>query len=142
VEASAAGFDTLPVLTGVAARDVPPGHQVESRQIQAALRLLANFNRSSMLGLVDVTTVDLSIPDLLQVSTAQGTVITFGVEDLDRQLHRWRLVHDYAARAGRGLACLDLSVSNNVPARWLEAASTSLPRPKPLKPSAYKKRHV
>jgi len=95
-----------------------------------------------MLGLVDLTTVDLSIPQLLQVSTAQGGSITFAIENLERQLRRWRLVHDYASRSGKTIASLDLSVSNNVPARWLEAGLTPPPRPKPLKPSPYRKRNV
>lgn len=142
LEASVLGFDSLPMFTGVAGVDLRPGHQVESRQIQAALRLVAEFGRSSMLGLVDMTTIDLSSPQLLQISTSQGAVVTFGVEQLERQLLRWRLVHDYAARAGKALASLDLSVSNNVPARWLEATTAPLPRPKALKPSPYRKKHV
>jgi hypothetical protein len=142
LEASALGFDTLPILTGVAGADLRPGHQVESRQIQAALQLVVEFSRSPMLGLVDINAVDLSVPQLLQVSTSQGATVTFALEHLDRQLRRWRLVHDYALRSGKALASLDLSVSNNVPARWLEASAASLPKPKALKPSPYKKRHV
>src|SRR5205814_584475 len=107
-----------------------------------ALRLISEFNRSAMLGLVDVGAIDLSVPQLLQVSTGQGALITFSVENLDLQLRRWRLVHDYASHSGKAVASLDLSVSNNVPARWLETAAAPLPRPKPLKPSPYKKRHV
>jgi hypothetical protein len=142
VEASTFGFDTLPMLTGVAGVDLRPGHQVESRQIQAALQMITEFSRSPMLGLVDVTSVDLSVPAVLQVATSQGATITFGLDHVEKQLCRWRLVHDYAGRTGRALATLDLSVSNNVPARWLEASAAPLPRPKPLKPSPYKKRHV
>jgi cell division septal protein FtsQ len=142
VEASACGFDSLPMLTGLSPYDVHPGHPVESRQIQAALRLVCEFSRSPMLGLADLTTVDLSLPDVLQVSTAQAALITFGIENLERQLYRWRLVHDHASRAGKGIATLDLSVSNNVPARWLEAAAIPLPHPKPPKLSAYRKKHV
>jgi POTRA domain, FtsQ-type len=141
-EGSALGFDSLPMLTGVAGVDLRPGHQVESLQIQAALRLITDFTRSPMLGLVDITTVDLSAPQTLQLATAQGATITFGLDDLDRQLRRWRLVRDYAARTGRALASLDLSVSNNVPARWGEASASPPPRPRPLKVSPYRKKHV
>jgi hypothetical protein len=142
LEAAAVGFDRLPTLTGIAGVDLRPGHQVESGQIQAALQLILEFSRSPMLGLVDVTTVDLSAPQVLQLATGQASVVTFGMDHLEKQLRRWRLVHDYAARTGKALASLDLSVSNNVPARWLEAAATPLPRPKPLKPSPYRKKHV
>ena len=142
LEAAAFGFDSLPMLTGIAGVDVRPGHPVESPQIQAALRLISGFGRSSMLGLVDLTTVDLSLPQALQVSTAQSAMVTFSVHNLEQQWRRWRLVHDYAARTGHGVASLDLSVSNNVPARWLEASVTPAPRPKPVKPSPYRKKHV
>lgn len=142
VEASLSGFASLPMLTGVAGIDLRPGHSVESRQIQAALKLIAEFNRSPMLGLVDMTTVDLSVPQLLQATTSQGAVITFSVDNLEAQLRRWRLVYDYSARNGRAVASLDLSVSNNVPARWVEAVVMPPLRPKTPKPSLYKKKHV
>jgi hypothetical protein len=142
VESSLSGFDSLPMITGVSGVDLRPGHQVESRQIQAALKLIGEFSQSPMLGLVDLTTVDLSAPQLLQVSTSQGAFITFAVDNLETQLRRWRLVYDYSARIGKGVASLDLSVSNNVPARWVEAIALPPTRPKALKPSLYKKKHV
>jgi hypothetical protein len=141
MEAAASGFDGLPVLTGVAGAELLPGRQVESKQIQAALRLVVGFGRSPMFGLADLTSVDLSIPQLLQISTGQGATITFGLNKLEMQLRRWRLVHDYAAGMGRALGSLDLSVSNNVPARWLELSVTP-PPPRPAKTSPYKKKHV
>ncbi len=141
-EASAWGFDTLPMLTGVAGADLRPGRRVESPQIQAALRLINEFGRSPMLGAVDLTAVDLSNPQTLQVSTGQGSVITFSVENVSHQFNRWRLVYDHANRTGKAIASLDLSVSNNVPARWLEAAVVPPLRPKSLKPSPYRKKHV
>lgn len=142
VEASLLGFESLPMLTGVAGVDLRPGHQVESRQIQAALKLIAEFGRSPMLGLVDLTTVDLSVPQLLQVSTSQGALVTFAADNLETQLRRWRLVYDFGARNSRAVASLDLSVSNNVPARWVEAMVLPPTRPKAPKPSPYRKKHV
>jgi hypothetical protein len=136
------GLDSLPLLTGVAGVDLSPGHQAESRQIRAALNLIAAFSRSPMLGLVDLTSIDLSVPQLLGVTTAQGAVITFPVDGLEKQLQRWRLVHDYGLRVGRALATLDLSVSNNVPATWLETGPLPSSQPKPAKHSSYKKTHV
>jgi hypothetical protein len=65
-----------------------------------------------------------------------------GYEGLEMQLRRWRLVHDYAATTAKGIATLDLSVTNNVPARWQEAASVPMMPPPVLKPSPYKKKHV
>jgi hypothetical protein len=142
VDATTYGFDNLPNLTGIAGVDLHPGRRVDSPQIEAALKLVKGFSHSAMLGLVDLISIDLSVPQLLQASTGQTGVITFGIDNLELQLRRWRLVHDYAARNGKGLATLDLSVSNNVPARWLEASVTPLPKPKLVKPSPYRKKHV
>ena len=142
MEAAESGFDSLPMVTGVAGVDLPPGRRVESEQIRAALRLIIEFGRSPMLGLVDLTTVDVSSPQLLQVSTGQSAFVTFGVADIEHQLRRWRLVHDYAVRTGRAIASLDFSVTNNVPARWLEATVLPPPGPQPRKPSPYRKKHV
>ena len=142
LEAATFGFDTLPMLTGVAGIDLRPGRPVEYPQIRAALKLIIDFSRSPMFGLVDITTMDLSVPELLQVTTAQGATVSFGIDNLEHQLCRWRLVHDYAAQVGKGLASLDLSVTNNVPARWLDASAAPAPRPKPVKPSPYRKKHV
>jgi hypothetical protein len=142
VDSSALGFDSLPMLTGLSSVDLRPGRRAESRQIQAALRLIAEFSHSPMLGLVDLTTIDLYQPAMLQISTGQGALVTFGVDNLEQQLRRWRLVHDYAARSGKAVASLDLSVSNNVPARWFEASSVVPARPKALKTSPYRKKHV
>jgi hypothetical protein len=141
-QSSALGLDTLPSLTGVAGVDLRPGHPSESPQIQAALRLIGTFTHSPMLGVVDVTSIDISVPQLLQVTIAQQATITFAVDNLEKQLRRWRLVHDYGVRTGRALASLDLSVSNNIPARWLETGSLPPPQPKPAKPSRYKKTNV
>lgn len=139
---SALGFDQLPMMTGVSGVDLRPGHPVESRQIQSAIRLVTEFGRSAMVGQVDLTSIDVSNPQFVQVSTGQGAVVTFGVDDLELQMRRWRLVTDYASRNARAVAFLDLSVTNNVPARWVEAMSVPPVKPKSVKSSPYKKKHV
>lgn len=132
----------LPVLTGVALSEVRPGRRTESPQILGALRLLAAFERSPMVGIIDVKEIDVSSPCLLRLVTGQECSAMFGLDNFDQQLRRWRAVHDYGQRFGRNLAWMDLSVSNNVPARWLEASITPAPPSRPVKPPGYKKRHV
>lgn len=135
-------WDPLPVLTGVSGTELRPGRRVESPQIHAALRLIAAFSRSPMMGVVDLKTIDLSSPQTLVVTTGQGNEVTFGLERIEGQLRRWRMVHDYAHQEGKAIATLDLSVLNNVPARWQEATVAPPPNPKILKPSRYRKKHV
>lgn len=134
--------DSLPVLTGVPANRVRPGRSVESAQVHAALRLIQAFDRSPMASLVELKQIDLSWPNALVVTTAQESEILFGLGDLDGQLRRWRAVHDHGQKVGKHLAALDLSVSNNLPARWLEANLAPPAPPKLNKPQRNRKKNV
>jgi cell division protein FtsQ len=135
--------DSLPVLTGVMGAELSPGKRVSSPQMHAALKLITEFDHSPMAGLVDLKSLDVSSTQVVQVSTRQGNEIIFALDSLDRQLRRWRIVHDYAAQEGKSIALLDLSVTNNVPARWHEAGAVPPVHPSPVKPSPYKKnKHV
>ena len=135
-------WDPLPVLTGVVGTELRPGRRVESPQMYAALLLVAAFGRSPMAGLVDLKSIDLSSPQALVITTGQGNEVTFGLSDMEMQLRRWRMVHDYVHHEGKAIGTLDLSVSNNVPAHWQELSVVPPPHPKPLKPSRYRKKHV
>ena len=108
----------------------------------AALSLVEVFHRSSMAGLVDLKQIDLSVPNVLSVATAQHSEVLFGLNDLEGQLRRWRAVHEYGQRSARYVAWMDLSVANNVPARWLDPSLPAPPAPKPLKALRPKKKHV
>jgi len=132
----------LPVITGVLLSEIRPGRQTESSQVRAALQLLQSFQRSPMAGIVDVKEIDVSASGFLNVTTAQSCAIVFGLEEFDQQLLRWRAVYDHGQRFNRNLAWMDLSVSNNVPARWLEASVVPAPPSKPAKQPANKKPHV
>jgi len=133
----------LPAIVGIPARDMRPGRQSETPQVKAALALVKDFERSPMAGQVDLKQIDITIPGVLLVTTAQGNELTFGLADFDAQLHRWRLVHEYAQRFGKHLASLDLAVANNSPTIWTDIGGLAPPpAPKPLKASPYKKKHV
>lgn len=134
--------EVLPSLVGIPMNDLRPGRRVESPQTIAALKLLGVFSRSSMAGLVELKQIDLSVPNLLNVATVQHSDVMFGLNDLEGQLRRWRAVHDYGQRAGKYVAWMDLSVANNIPARWLDPTLPAPPAPKPLKALRPKKRHV
>ena len=134
--------DVLPSLIRLPPNDLRPGRAVESAQTLAALRLLDVFSRSPMVGLIDLRQIDLSVPNVLNVSTAQHSDVLFGLHDLEGQLRRWRAVHEYGQRTGKYVAWMDLSVANNVPARWLDPTLPAPPAPKPLKGARIKKRHV
>ncbi len=134
--------EALPSLIGVPRESLKPGRRVESAQILAALSLIEAFGRSPMAGLVDVKHIDLSAPNVLNLATAQHSEVLFSFSDPDAQLRRWRAVHEYGQSAGKYVAWIDLSVANNVPARWLDPTLPAPPAPKPLKAFRTQKKHV
>ena len=134
--------DALPVLSGVNGTELDPGRAVHSRKIGAALRLIAEFERSPMAGLVDLKSVDVSGTEVLQLFTGDGSQITFALDRLENQLRCWRLVHDFGKSNGRGIRTLDLSVTNNAPVLWLDASAIPPSAPKIHNSSPNKKKHV
>jgi hypothetical protein len=138
---SAAASDQLPAIFGINPVDVQPGRRIDAAQVQAALHLIVVFAQSPMAGLVDLKRIDVSAPGVLVVTTGQGSEVTFGMCDFDQQLHRWREIFDLGQRMSKAIATLDLAVSNNIPARWLEASAVPFTPPKIPKPLR-KKKHV
>jgi cell division protein FtsQ len=134
--------DQLPVILGLNANEVQPGRRIESTQARAALQLIQAFARSPMQSLVDLSTIDVSMSDVLVVKTGQGSEITFGLSDIDQQLLRWQAVFGAAQGMNKSIATLDLAVSNNIPATWLEASALSTPSPKLPKSLRNRKKHV
>ena len=110
--------------------------------MRGALQLIAEFVRSPMAGLVDLQRIDVSAPEVLVAITGQGSEVTFALQDLERQLRRWREIHDLGRRMNRVIATLDLAVPNSIPARWIEASAAPAAAPKPPKPSRNKPNHV
>ena len=126
--------DLWPVITGLSANQLRLGRRVEQPQVHAALRLIGAFERSALSGQADLKQIDVSAPDILLVTTGQGSEVIFGTGDFEAQLRRWRAVADLGIKAGRLVRTLDLSVSNNVPVRWLEASAVAPVPPKLIKP--------
>jgi len=132
--------DQLPVITGLNVYQLQPGQRVESPRVLAALQLIGAFNRSVMTGLVNLRRIDVSSPGVVVATTEQGGEITFGLDNLDQQLRRWREIYDLGQRMNKAIAALNLAVSNNVPVRWMEAvaAPATLLKQNPTPPTRRK----
>ena len=115
----------LPTLTGVPPQDLNPGHQAESPQVLAALRLLTELDRSPMAGLAELQSINVASPEILEATTSQGASITFALNHFDVQLRRWRAVYNHGQAEGKAIAALDISISNHLPVRWV--ASNTVP---------------
>jgi cell division protein FtsQ len=134
--------DQLPVISGICVSDLQPGRKLESRLARAALKLNAAFESSPMAGLVDLKRIDVSAPEVLVVTTGQGSEITFGLENFEQQLARWQAIHELGLKMNKVIATLDLAVPNNVPARWVEASSLPPSNPRSVKSQRTRKNNV
>jgi cell division septal protein FtsQ len=134
--------DLLPVVAGINASELQPGRRIIAPPVQAALQLIMAFEQSAMGGLVDLRRVDVSSPEVLVVTTRQGSEVTFALTDLEQQLRRWHTVFELGQRTSNSIATLDLAVTNNIPLRWLEASAGPPAAPKLPKPLRPKKKHV
>ncbi len=134
--------DELPAVTGLDPSQLQPGHRLESPAALAALRLMVMFNRSPMAGLVNLRSADISAPGVVQVTTGQGSLVTFALDRLDQQLQRWRLIYDWGKSDGKEVASVDLAVGNNVPVKWTGANNLLLPNPKSGKTPHSRRKNV
>lgn len=130
----------LPVISGVNLTSLRLGQPVaapDAAAVQSALDLVVAFDHSPMAGLVDLRRVDINAPGVLLVTTGQGSQITFGRDNVELQLRRWRQIYDLGLTQQRSIATADLAVANNIPVRWnladANAPVTARPKPKPVR---------
>ena len=86
--------------------------------------------------------IDVAAADVLTVVTGEGSEVTFGLRDFERQLRRWREIRDVGYRLGRCIATVDLSVTHNIPVRWLEPGQAPPQNPTPVKPNRHRRKNV
>jgi cell division protein FtsQ len=134
--------EQLPVIVGLNVYELQFGRRVESPQVRAALQLVAAFDHSPMAGFVDLRRIDVSSPGVVVATTEQGGRVTFSLDNLDRQLRRWREIYDLGQRMNKVIATLDLAVSNNVPVRWIEASTLPVTAPKSVNPAHVRRDNV
>lgn len=133
--------EQLPTLAGIDPINLANGRKLEGSQVRAALDLILAFERSPMVGLADLQRIDVSSPGVLIATTGQGSEVTFALMDFERQLKRWRLIHDHCLVEGKSIAALDLAVPSNIPARTVDARTVA-PIPPKRKPATPKKHNV
>ena len=134
--------NSLPVVGVINASELQPGRRILAPSVQAALQLIMAFDQSPMVGVVDLKRVDASSPAVLVVTTGQGSEVVFGLADLEQQLRRWYDIFNLGQKMSKAIATLDLAVTNNIPARWIEASAVPPAAPKSPKALRPKKRHV
>lgn len=135
--------DVLPLILGINASDLQPGRKLDSIQVQAALKWVDAFESSPMANLVDLKKIDVLSPEVLVVTTGQGSKITFGLESFDQQLLRWQRVQQECTRLNKTIATLNLAVAENTPLRLSDATISPPSTSKPLtKPQRSRRKNV
>jgi hypothetical protein len=132
--------EQLPMISGI--KEAQVGHPVELPQAKAALKLIDVFEHSAMAGVTELKKIDVSAVEVLVVTTGQGGEVTFGLADFEQQLRRWQAIYEMGQKMAKAVATLDLAVSNNVPATWIEASVVPPLPPKAPKILRNKKKHV
>jgi cell division septal protein FtsQ len=132
----------LPVIAGFNYCLLQAGRRIELPPVQAALRLVAAFDKSPMAGLVDLQRVEVSAPGVIVATTGQGSEITFSLDNFDQQLQRWQQIHNLGLQQQKSIASVDLAVANNVPVRWMTASIAPVVTPKTVKPLKNRRRNV
>ncbi len=132
----------LPVIAGLNYFQLQAGRRIELPQVQAALQLIAAFDKSPMAGLVDLQRVDVSAPGVIMATTGQGSEVTFGFDNLEQQLQRWQQIYNLGLQSQKAIASADLAVANNVPVRWMTASLAPVTTPKTVKPLKTRRKNV
>jgi cell division septal protein FtsQ len=132
----------LPVISFVNVSELQPGRRIESAQVKAALQLIADYERSPMAGLVDLERIDVTSPEVLTVTTEQGSKVTLGLQNFSSQLARWREIYDRCLALNKTIGTLDLAVANNIPLVTMEASVVPSPVHKAPKTPRIKKKNV
>lgn len=134
-------FSHLPRISGLDPTQVASGEPLRQPRVPAALGLIEAYGRSPVFSVVNLDEIDVSRPGVLVGALREGNRVIFGLEEFDRQLWRWRSIHDYLTAQGDTFESLDLSVTNNLPARLRPRPEPS-PSPSPARPQRTKTPHV
>ena len=113
---------SLPVIAGIelkTLRSLAPGRAADLPKLQSALNLIRAYRRSSLAGEIDLRVVDLSQPRILRVTTGDGGQIDLATSRLSQQFSRWARIRAHGEKFGFAIETMDLSVTNNVPVRWM-----------------------
>jgi curli biogenesis system outer membrane secretion channel CsgG len=81
--------------------------------------VIREYQKSAMAGEIDLRVVDLSQPQIVRVTTGNGGQIDLSPNRLQQQFNRWATIRAHGQKYGLDIETMDLSVTNNVPVRWM-----------------------
>jgi cell division protein FtsQ len=110
-------FIHLPMISGVVLEDFCAGQKANTLEIQAALELI-RLNADSLRW--QIRSVDVSKGYCLVVSDKAHSKVTFGLDEIDRQLTRFYRILDYIEPSHREIQTVNLLVERNTPVTFLD----------------------
>jgi cell division protein FtsQ len=111
----------LPEVVGLTNRELEPGNTVDQPGLKKALEILDAIKHSSQLNTtIDISSIDLSQPLSITMTTTQQTLITFRLDYLDQQLQRLQQILDHYGSDQRTLHTVDLTPDRYVPITFYE----------------------
>ena len=129
----------LPSIYGVDAENFPPGEVVDNPEVLSALELIRQNGDANRFQL---QSIDLSKGYCMIATDAKRAKITFGLDNVDRQLERLGAVLDYTYNTHRDLQTVNLMVERNIPVTFAvpgaqePVAEESVKTDKPANPVA------
>jgi cell division protein FtsQ len=118
----------LPIIGGVALGRFAQGHTVDLPEVVSAIELI---QRSGEGARFQIQSIDISKGYCLVATDAKRTRVTFGLENIDRQLERLGIVLDRFATAQPEIQTVNLLVERNTPVTFVPP-----PGAEPVKASA------
>jgi len=123
----------LPVISGFETENLVAGKRVSDLEMQAALELIRLNSDSTRF---QAQNIDVSKGYCLVVTDQRHAKITFGLDNIDRQLTRLYRCLDRAAADHKELQTVNLIVERNVPVTFFEPEGDAPPAdPIPAKPA-------
>jgi cell division septal protein FtsQ len=119
----------LPIIRSEGLSAVTPGARIESPQIAAAMKLIAEMKSRSTGARQQIKRIDILSAYALQTRFVDGVEVTFGLDGLDDQLARYRRISSEAHERGWQIATLNLLVEDNIPVTFKNVAAVTDPAP-------------
>jgi len=116
----------LPLIVGVATSNCQAGQPLEQDEVRSALDLI-RASSEILQARFQIQSIDVSKQYCLQVTDKQRASVTFGIDEIEWQLHRLETVLNYCDKNNRELQTENLMAQRNVPVTFVPQAQPTAP---------------
>ena len=116
------GDGAMPLITGVKVSDLRVGSAVNSPEVFQALELIRRCEATTLNGMVEVESIDVSRSHMLMVQTTDGMRLKIGLEFMEQNLRRLEFILNDARGRGLRVGTADLTVDRDVPVVFRRSA--------------------